>query len=43
MLSDTSRGDTSLLMHWSIVGGGSNTTLSDGQGQVLRWSALPLP
>jgi hypothetical protein len=43
VLSDTSRGDTSLLMHWDIVGEGSNTTLSPGQGQVMRWSALTLP
>ncbi|TVQ94319.1 MAG: hypothetical protein EA397_02315 [Deltaproteobacteria bacterium] len=43
VLSDTIRGDASLLMHWSMVGGGSNTTLSEGQGQVMRWSPLTLP
>lgn len=39
-LADTPRGDTSNLMHWSIVGGGTNISLSDGQGHVLRRSGL---
>lgn len=39
-IADTTRGDTSNLMHWSIVGSGSNTTLTAGQGYVLLRSAL---
>ena len=39
-LADTSRGDTRNLMYWSVVGSGSNTRLSAGQGHVLRMSAL---
>ncbi len=34
VLSDTTRGDTSNLMNWSIVGSGSNTAMSNGQGFV---------
>lgn len=39
-LSDTTRGDTTNLMHWSLIGSGSNTGLSSGQGHVLRHSNL---
>ncbi len=39
-LADTTRGDDGNLMYWSIVGGGTNTELSDGQGHVYRMSAL---
>lgn len=35
-LADTTLGDTSNLMNWSVVGSGSNTALSAGQGYVLR-------
>jgi hypothetical protein len=34
VLSDTTRGDTSNLMNWSIVGSGSNTGMSGGQAFV---------
>jgi hypothetical protein len=40
VIADTTRGDTSNLMHWSIVGGGSNDDLSVGQGFVLLRSPL---
>lgn len=40
-LADTALGDTSNLMHWSLVGaGGTNVALSAGQGYVLRRSGL---
>lgn len=39
-LADTRRGDNGNLMYWSIVGSGTNTELSDGQGHVYRMSAL---
>lgn len=39
-LLDTGYGDTTNLMHWSLVGMGSNTGLSSGQGHVLRHSGL---
>lgn len=42
-LADTTRGDTSNLMYWSIVGSGSNDRLSAGQAFVLRLSALATP
>ncbi len=42
-LADTTRGDTSNLMYWSIVGSGTNDRLSAGQGFVLRASALVGP
>ncbi|MFK7992320.1 MAG: hypothetical protein AB8I08_40240 [Sandaracinaceae bacterium] len=42
-IADTTRGDTSNLMYWSIVGAGNNQTLSSGQGRVLRNSALVGP
>lgn len=42
-LADTTRGDTSNLMHWSIVGGGTNTNLTAGQGFVYRAAALVRP
>jgi len=35
-LIDTTLGDTSNLMNWSVVGSGSNTAISAGQGYVLR-------
>lgn len=39
-IGDTTRGDTTNLMNWSIVGMGSNTGLSAGQGFVMRRSAV---
>lgn len=42
-LVDTSRGDTSNLMYWSIVGDGSNESTTAGQQFVLRASALVGP
>ncbi len=39
-LADTSYGDMRNLMYWSIVGGGTNTALTNGQGHVYRMSAL---
>ena len=39
-LADTTRGDTTNLMYWSIVGSGTNTDLTAGQGHVYRMSAL---
>ena len=42
-LADTTRGDTSNLMHWSIVGTGTNEALSNGQRLVFRLSALVGP
>lgn len=39
-IADTTRGDTTNLMHWSIVGSGSNTALTAGQGYVLLRSAI---
>lgn len=39
-LADTAYGDTSNLMNWSLVGSGTNTGLSAGQGYVLRRSGL---
>lgn len=39
-LADTTHGDESNLMNWSLVGMGSNTGLSSGQGHVLRHSNL---
>ena len=39
-LADTTYGDTSNLMNWSLIGMGSNTGLSGGQGHVLRHSGL---
>lgn len=42
-IADTTRGDTTNLMHWSIVGSGSNTALTNGQGFVLRAAALVRP
>lgn len=42
-LADTTRGDTTNLMHWSVVSGGANDRLSAGQGFVLRASALEVP
>ena len=42
-LADTTRGDDRNLMYWSIVGGGTNTRLSAGQGHVFRMSALAGP
>ncbi len=42
-LADTTRGDTTNLMHWSIVGSGTNTNLSAGQGFVMRAAALVGP
>ncbi len=39
-LADTTYGDTSNLMNWSLIGMGSNTGLSAGQGLVLRHSNL---
>lgn len=39
-LADTTRGDRDNLMYWSIVGGGTNTELTSGQGFVYRASAL---
>ena len=35
-LLDTTLGDTSNLMNWSVADGGSNTAISAGQGYVLR-------
>ncbi|MCC6873063.1 MAG: hypothetical protein IT378_02050 [Sandaracinaceae bacterium] len=43
VLADTDRGDTTNLMHWSIVGSGTNFGLTAGQGVVLRASALSRP
>ncbi len=40
VIGDTTRGDTTNLMHWSIVGSGSNDRLTAGQGFVLLRSAL---
>jgi len=40
VIADTTRGDTTNLMNWSIVGGGSNDRLSSGQGFVLLRSPL---
>lgn len=34
-ITDTTRGDTSNLMNWSIVGSGTNTTITPGQAYVL--------
>lgn len=42
-LTDTSHGDNSNLMYWSIVGGGTNDRMSDGQAFVLRNSAAVGP
>lgn len=42
-LTDTARGDTTNLMYWSVIGGGTNTRLSPGQGHVLQMSALVGP
>lgn len=42
-LADTTHGDTTNLMYWSIVSGGANDQLSAGQGFVLRVSALVGP
>jgi hypothetical protein len=39
-LADTTYGDTTNLMNWSLIGMGSNTGLSAGQGHVLRHSGL---
>lgn len=39
-LVDTARGDDTNLLYWSIVGGGTNTNLTAGQGHVFRMSAL---
>lgn len=39
-IADTTRGDTTNLMHWSLVGTGSNTRLSAGQVFVLGRSAV---
>ncbi|MBX7192917.1 MAG: hypothetical protein K1X94_12705 [Sandaracinaceae bacterium] len=39
-LADTVYGDDTNLMNWSLVGGGTNTALTTGQGHVLRHSAL---
>lgn len=39
-INDTTHGDTSNLMNWSIVGGGTNDGLSTGQGFVLLRSAV---
>lgn len=37
-LADTTLGDMTNLMNWSVVGSGSNTAISAGQGYVLRRS-----
>lgn len=37
-LADTAHGDTTNLMNWSVIGSGSNTAISAGQGYVLRRS-----
>jgi hypothetical protein len=42
-IADTTLGDTTNLMNWSIVGAGTNDRVSAGQGQVLRGSALVGP
>ncbi len=42
-LADTTYGDTSNLMYWSVVGSGTNDRLSAGQGTVLRAAALVGP
>jgi hypothetical protein len=42
-LADTARGDDGNLMYWSIVGGGSNDSMSAGQGFVFRASAAVGP
>lgn len=42
-LADTTRGDRSNLMYWSIVDSGANDRLSAGQAFVLRLSALSVP
>lgn len=39
-IADTAVGDASNLMNWAVVGSGSNTDLSAGQGYVLRRSRL---
>lgn len=39
-IADTTRGDTTNLMHWSLVGTGSNTWLSAGQVFVLGRNAV---
>lgn len=39
-IGDTTHGDTSNLMHWSLVGSGSNDVLSAGQGFVMLRSAV---
>lgn len=39
-ISDTRYGDDTNLMHWSLVGMGSNTVLSAGQGFVLRRAGI---
>jgi hypothetical protein len=40
VIADTTRGDDTNLMHWSIVGSGSNDRLTAGQGFVLLRSPL---
>lgn len=40
VIDDTSRGDTTNLMHWSIVGSGTNTRITAGQGFVLLRSPI---
>ncbi len=42
-LADTTRGDMTNLMYWSIVGSGTNDELSLGQAFVLRLSAQAVP
>ncbi len=39
-IGDTTRGDTTNLMNWSIVGSGTNTHVSPGQAFVLQRSAV---
>jgi hypothetical protein len=39
-IGDTTRGDDTNLMHWAIVGMGSNTGISTGQSYVLGRSPL---
>jgi hypothetical protein len=39
-LADTRYGDDTNLMHWSLVGMGSNTNLTTGQGFVLRRAGI---
>ncbi|MDQ3035411.1 MAG: hypothetical protein M3Y87_23605, partial [Myxococcota bacterium] len=39
-IGDTTRGDTTNLMHWSLVGSGSNDRISAGQRFVMLRSAV---